>query len=408
MRRLILLTIAICISKFGFTQSDFRPGYLITTAGDTISGLVDFREGSKAHESCDYKKSETQNIVTYQPNELFGYGFVNDKFFESRKIQEKDEAPKVVFLEVLVNGIVSLYKFKSTYYMEKNREGIHQLSNESKAVVREGRNVLRHTNQHIGVMSMLLFDCVDIRPRIEKVRLNEKSLSILVEDYNKCMGGSTVTYKADKPWMKWFFGITGGMNFSQIDFDDRLVPEHLKGSYEPSKSPTMGISLDILSPRLSERISFHGDILYLTSKYHHSNTFEYSLFTRRNYVTIELQQLKLPIGFRYTFPTKTITPYLSLGLSSTIHLRSRSTWVQETQFTTYVETFKDKALEIDNDQLGFWGGFGVLKSIHRKYNAFLEVRYEQTDGIGKNTTIQHFKAISNVVNFQVIVGVRTK
>jgi hypothetical protein len=70
----------------------------------------------------------------------------------------------------------------------------------------------------------------------------------------------------------------------------------------------IGISLDVLSPRFSERISLHGDFLYLTSKYYNYSLFDNGFSAKRDYVTIELQQFKIPIGFRYTFPKRNFTP----------------------------------------------------------------------------------------------------
>src|SRR5688572_22358710 len=109
MSRLLLICIAICLSELGFAQTDFRKGFVITLQRDTISGLVNYREGANAHEICEFKKLENLNATSYRPDEIFGYGFLDDKFFESRKVQEENKSPRVAFVEVLVKGMVSLY-----------------------------------------------------------------------------------------------------------------------------------------------------------------------------------------------------------------------------------------------------------------------------------------------------------
>jgi hypothetical protein len=163
----------------------------------------------------------------------------------------------------------------------------------------------------------------------------------------------------------------------------------------------IGVSLDILSPRLSERISFHGNLLYLTSKYHKYTLFNNSSSVERNYVTIELQQIKVPIGFRYTFPKRELTPYFNAGVAGTIHLSSNSIWIQEVESNSVVYTNENESRIINNKQFGLWGGFGVLKTINSKLNAFLELRYEQTNGI------RDFGE-SKISNFQLLIGIRTK
>lgn len=407
MKRLILLIILTCLAEFSFSQTDFRKGYVITNARDTLFGLVDYREKAKAYKSCDFKASKSQNTITYEPGSIIGYGFENDKFFQSREISIKNQPSQVVFLEVIVSGPVSLFKFEDTYFIEKGNEGLQQLINEKKEVFVEGKKVLKNTNQHIGTINMLVFDCAEIRTRVQKIRLSEKDLTNLIEDYNRCKGASSITFKAKKPWTKVIIGLTGGLNVSQLGFDTNPGYEHLTGDFEVSKSPMIGASFDILSPRLSERISFHGDLLYLTSKYYNYTLYNSSSSVERNYVTIELQQLKVPIGIRYTFPKREFTPYFNAGISSTIHLSSNSKWVQEVESNSVVNTNENEALTIKNKQLGLWGGCGVLKSINNKLNAFLELRYEQTDGVVP-FSVDSQELSSKISNFQILIGIRTK
>ena len=406
MKRLILLTIAIGIAEFSFSQTDYRKGYVITNARDTLFGLVDYRVGVKAYKSCDLKSSKAQNTITYEPSNIIGYGFENDKFFQSKEVLIKDQPSRVVFFEVIVRGLVSLYKFEDTYFIEKDNNGHQQLINETKEVFVDGKIILKNTNQHIGTINMLLFDCAEIRAKVQRIRLSEKALTKLIEDYNRCKGESSVTFKAKKPWTKAMIGLAGGVNISQLNFHTGY--EHLAGNFEVSKSPMIGVSLVILSPRRNERISYQGDVLYLTSKYYNYTLYNSTFYVERNYVTIELQQLKIPIGIRYTFQQREFTPYLNAGISSTIHLSSNSKWVHEVESNSVVNTNENEALVIKNAQFGLWGGCGLLKSINSKLSAFIELRYEKTDGISKNSFDTHSDLQSKISNFQIIIGIRTK
>lgn len=407
MKRLILLIILICTAEFGFSQTDYRKGYVITNASDTIFGLVDYREKVKAYKSCDFKVSKGQNATNYEPGSIIGYGFENDKFFQSREISIKNQSSQVVFLEVIVRGLISLYKFEDTYFIEKGNDGLQQLINETKEVFVDGKKVLKNTNQHIGTINMLVFDCVEIWTKVQKTRLDEKSLANLIEDYNRCKGVPSITFKAKKPWTKVMVGVTGGFNVSRLNFETNPGYEHLAGNFEVSKSPMIGVSLDILSPRLSERISFHGDLIYLSSKYYNYSLYNSSSSVERNYVTIDLQQFKVPIGIRYTFPKRNFTPYFNIGISSSFHLGSNSKWVQEVESNNVVNTNENEALTIKSKQLGLWGGCGVSKSINNKLNAFIELRYEQTDGITP-FSVDSQGLNSKISNLQIFIGIRTK
>jgi hypothetical protein len=394
--------------EVSFSQTDYRRGYVITNTRDTLNGLVDYREGVKAHRSCDFKNSKAQPVISYEPASILGYGFQNDKFFLSKEILIKDQQAKVVFLEVLVLGLVSLYKFEDTYFIEKDTSGLLQLINESKEITVDGKKLSKNTNQHIGTINMLLFDCAELKSKIEGVKLHEKALTSLIEDYNRCKGALSIAFKAKKPWTKAGIGLTGGVNISQLSFDTAPGFEHLSGDFEISTSPTFGVSFEVKSPRLSERISFHGNLLYLISKYYNYNLFNYGSSTEINYVTIELQQLKIPVGICYTFPKRNFTPYFVLGISSTLHLGFNTNWIQEVESFNMVVTHSNEALAIKKSQFGVWGGCGLLRPISSKLNAFVEFRYEQTNGIAQNSVdpLAHFQ--SKIINFQLSIGINRK
>jgi hypothetical protein len=157
MKKLLLLTITVSLAEFSFSQTDFRKGYIITHARDTLFGLVDYREGDKAHKACDFKESKDQNAITYEPSKIVGYGFVNDKYLESREISMPGQQPKPVFLEAIVRGLISLYKFEKVFFIEGNASGLQQLVNESKEVIVDGKKVLKKTNQHVIIN--VIYNC---------------------------------------------------------------------------------------------------------------------------------------------------------------------------------------------------------------------------------------------------------
>jgi hypothetical protein len=128
----------------------------------------------------------------------------------------------------------------------------------------------------------------------------------------------------------------------------------------------------------------------------------------RNYVTIELDQVKIPVDARYTFPERKFTPYLNVGISATPNLNSKSTWLQELEGhfnDVFITQDNGEALPIKYSQLGFWGGFGVMKSLSKKLRAFAEVRYEQTNGVSyMSHRAEDLR--SKIQNFQITLGIR--
>lgn len=335
MKRLLTIAAMIAVVNVCYSQGDFRQGYVVTHAKDTIHGLVAFREGSKAFSSCIFKKSKEQEATTYGPPDIAGYGFINDRVFETRDITLRDQPPATAFLEVLVKGRVTLYRVEDVFLVQKEGGELQQLINEKQEQAKEiganeNQKYVRYTNEHIAVLNQLLFDCLETREAVSRARLVQRSLTSLIERYNECMGAPTVTFKEEKRWFHARPAVVAGYTFSKIDFDYSLEYEHLSGSFETSKSPVMGISSEFLSPRVTERFSFYVAVLYSSPKYVGYTEIPYLSGVKRHYVTIDLPQFKFPIGIRYTLPERTITPYINAGFSTTVHVNENSHWIKET------------------------------------------------------------------------------
>lgn len=402
MKGILLIVLTIGLLKSGFSQTDFRKGYVITNERDTLFGLVDYRVSSRAYQFCDFQKASSSEPVRYGPSDIAGYGYVNDKTFETREIRTKDEPSKSVFIEVLVKGLVSLYKWNDEFYVDKTSQSLQQLTNESKERMVEGKRVVIYSNQYVGTLNMLLFDCDRLKRRIETVEFYERSLTNLVRDYNRCKGTPNVTPKSDKPWVKASWGIAGGVNLSDLDFQANSpnLPR-FTGSSETSRSAVLGVSLDIFSPRKNERISFHTDVLYSAPNYHIFNsTNNNAPTTTIDNIDIALQQLKVPVGFRFLFRNKGLAPYVNMGFQLSFNLSSTSNWNREIRLNNSVLSTSNWELSISKIQFGYWGGLGAMTPISKGLSGFLEFRYERANGFSdKDFT-------SKVVSMQIIAGVK--
>jgi len=407
MKKLILLIIALSLAKLSLAQNDFREGYVISNAGDTSFGFVDYTESRQRYRVCHFKKADDQKVVTYEPSQITAFGFIDNIFFESKEVKVENQEEQRVFAEAKVKGFVSLSRFDYEYYVEKNNGGLKRLSNENQKIYVNGKTMMHRTNQHVSVLSPLLFDCVELRQRVQNVSLSEKQLIKLVEDYNKCTGNASITYEASEPHVKVRFGIAGGINISNIKFSNADGNyDYLSGSFDGSSTLIIGLSLNAFAPGVSKRFSVQGELLYSKSNY--ENSTGNANGTKTSHITIDLEQLKIPLGLRYTFPEKKITPYMNFGMSSTFNLSSSSPLTTNYKLANRIETvFTKDAVNTNDLQFGFFGGLGISKAVHKKLNLFTEIRYEWTNGIvdraGGDQSLE-----SSIQNVQITFGVRRK
>jgi hypothetical protein len=130
----------------GSAQNDFREGFIINLLQDTIRGLVDFRSNAQNYKTCRFKLG--QDVVEYTPSEIEGFGYDQDKVFTST-------VSEGTFVEVLVDGELSLYRSKSHFLLKRPGGAIHRFVHDEP---REQAGISA-ANRWLGIFKLLLNDC---------------------------------------------------------------------------------------------------------------------------------------------------------------------------------------------------------------------------------------------------------
>lgn len=385
------------------SQRDFRKGFVITNKKDTLKGFIDYREGSKKFSFCDFKQTENSAIITYLPYQIKGYGIFNNSYFESKEISTVNNSIEKVFIEILVRGKATLYKLREAFFIGKYDTIFKKLYNRQKVVTVDRKKYKRNTNRYIGILKYLLSDCSKLKGKISKILLSEKSLTKLIENYNACSNEPSMSFKEKKRWFKMHFGLFLGVNTSSMSIKPDLPTglSNFSGNFSNENSIMPGFFMNLSSPRLNERISFYTEVAFLNTTYQAFDVFNYGANTERNDISISLKQIKIPIGFRYTFPVKMITPYFTVGISNTITDVSNTSWVIEREKYNIVETSDGIPFELNSTRFGYWLGFGVKRSLVDKLNGFIEVKYEYSSG---TTYVSGLPTTYNIPNIQFLIG----
>jgi len=389
---LIAFTFFVVIANSSFCQNNFRNGFIITLEKDTIIGQVNYRSNTKNYKSCIFKSD--QKVREYFPEEIIGFGYYNDKFFSSQIIEGS-------FVEVLVLGEISLFKSQNKYHLKKDTS-VYDLESFSEEVKIDGKVGIRENNRWRGITSYLISDCINNTNNVvSKLKLEEKSLTKLVVRYNKCKGLDFTEFKARKPWIKYEYGATVGIVRSEIQCRriSRSMP-YLDDSYS-SINPSIGILLSISSPRISERIAFQSEIHFIKSSYS-SLVIINNVSTEYHDTYIDLSTLSVPLSFKYSFPAKKYGLYLQAGINYDYHLNAKSKLLSESVTGNVVNTFPERsAFEINKNQIGYWGGMGILKSYH-KFKASIAIRYFGMPALNKpgDFTASNSRILINLILFK--------
>ena len=108
------------------SQTNLKPGYVITNNGDTIRGNIDFRSNEKLSKQCDFWANGGDVKTTYKPGDIEGFRFEhNGKYFVTRRLNVTGE-PELYFAEFMVQGKMNLYCIahnSDEYYFFEREDG---------------------------------------------------------------------------------------------------------------------------------------------------------------------------------------------------------------------------------------------------------------------------------------------
>jgi opacity protein-like surface antigen len=305
-------------------------------------------------------------------------------------------------LQVLVRGAVSLYRYADEWWIEKERQGLLALVNEEREIIVNSQRVKKYTNQHLGTLNTLMFDCMEIRPELQSVSLNAPTLVSLVTRYNRCKGSDAKVFTETKSWRGYRVGIIAGLNMSTLKLTSNKEGwAHTVGTFDPSNSMAFGVTLSFRTSKTNRNYSFTGSLIYSATESNNYVVISNISYTTYNWVRVSLQELKVPLGLRYTFSNAKVSPFVNAGISATFHLSKDALWKQQYNDSGGTTIRHGTAFEIRGNQLGVWAGAGLAFSLSDKLDATLEARYELTGGISDSPGLR-----STVNNVQIFFGLR--
>jgi hypothetical protein len=361
---LLFVFLFLIISKVA-AQSDFKEGFIITISKDTLYGTIDDRANAFNYKSCRFSKDG--KVTEFTPDELLGYGIAGENFFTSQIMED-------AFVEVLVQGELSLFMHEFMFFVQKSGGEVYTLSSNEREIKKEGYSYLKKDVKWKGVLSYLISDC-KLDFRLDQIKnLNEKALTQLVLRYNECVGANAVIYKVKKPWIKAELGIIPAVTHTTLRtvvLDDRYA--YLADQYS-SIDPSVGALFAINFPRIGERIAFQTEVHYFKSSFASSVVIDESFRQHYHDTFFDFTTLSVPVALRYSFTGRNNTFFINAGGYFNHYLQT-STWLEsEIVYEHTVLKSEGVALELKDSEFGFWGGLGLFRSF-RPLSVGVTARY---------------------------------
>jgi hypothetical protein len=373
-------------------QGDFRRGYIINIKGDSIPGFVDYRTVKKSTTTCFYRVTRLGKTVRYSPAELRAFGYWLDKRYETKEVILNGHTESV-FMEALVKGQLSLYRYNHKFFIQGEKfEELPEEKIESKESVGGGSD-----KTFIGVLNSHLAEC-DLHA--DGAEYTERAITNLIQNFNRCKGQIGTAYKPDKKLTQIHINAFSGIDQSALSMDG-----YVKETFKKSLTPYFGIGIDVNAPKISDKLSLAIEAGYVEKVYHGFVQQAVSKSTTNRYdLSIDISFVKIPLALRYNFLREAATPYVKVGIVNYFALKDAEMKALKEQ-QVYNEVFTEYTTTKPNtkNQKGYWVGIGYSQIVYSRVKAFVELRYEKTDGFLGEHLINSKVTTTNV---SVMVGLR--
>jgi hypothetical protein len=319
---LLLYFSGICQIK---AQTDFKPGYIITYANDTIHGYINYSSDTL----CNFRQNENAELKYFKPTHISGFRFNNGKYFCSKDILEGKKRIKV-FLDVLVDGLTDLYCLKNRdserFFIQKSGGDLVELIANNKEYIRD--------------LKVTFSDNPRFFREINTLTYSREPLMFLVKRYNRSVSSEKNEFIVKPPMVEVKTGAFVSLNKSHLTYSDARIYDAF--NLDSWMYPSAGILVNISFPKILRILSFQ--ISGEMGKDHlYGNAYNPLNINSFDEINIYNLFIKGKAGFKFTYPRGKIRPSLFLG-GSQIHMLSKDgTRLEDSRGDQiiYINSFKE-------------------------------------------------------------------
>lgn len=294
----VYILISLFISSISFAQSDFRPGYIISSENDTLYGFIDFRSDIRNSLQCTFHSDNGEKTV-YHPFAIKGYRFTNGKYYISKWVKNQTSETVPLFVEYLVDGEKDLFYYRSTegnnYLINYNDSTLVLLPFQKKTNMKDGRYYGVQSTQHIGFLKSYFEDAPELYHQIEKIQQpGVRNLTKLTKDYHELKCSDSVCIIYNKAKNKFRMAIEPVFGYYKFKASNDFKPQY-------------GAHLYFWLPQNNENLYAKTGLLF------YSNNADIN--TETETIRSEYTYYTMPIAFEYQLPYKRIKPKFNLGMN---------------------------------------------------------------------------------------------
>lgn len=285
-----IILVFLSIAFYSNGQAELKNGYILLLNGDTIYGQINNQNYYSNSIECEFKKNNTDSIITFSPNQIKGYRFLDGKYYRSMTIPT-NKSTENVFLEYLLNGQLSMFFRQDQdgvnhYFISKDTMPLTELLYTKEIVEIDGKTYLHEKKEANGVLSYYMSDCPSIMYEVQSLKEpSHESLIKIGKKYHNlvCTDHQCIIYEK-KPKINIKLGISAGTSyfFSNTEGANKTA------------GPSGGFNFLFQRSEISERLYFGVGLLV-------------DGIIENGYL------LSMPLSINYIHPKQKLSPYASVS-----------------------------------------------------------------------------------------------
>ncbi len=382
-----------------FSQSDYREGYIIKNNHDTIYGLLDYRGNIGNSKKCSFKINTNSEKQEFLPNDLLAYRFIDGKYYISKLVKNGD-LEEHLFLEYLINGIVSIYYYRDYsgehYLIDKGDSKLYELKNEEKEVYVNDIRYFKASKEYIGMLKFAFKESPSISQKVDNISLNHKSLVNITREYHNeiCVDEECIIYEKQLPKRKSKFGPVIGLSLFSMhevyDLQGDWVNLH-NAQFGDKIIPSIGLFYKVNMPYINEKFFFQYVGTYSHLKLSSSVSYEEPIYHMNiiDVVAYSHHAFNNSFAFKYAFLKGGFRPTLHAGGFVNYFFLSDFYQSGEVTFSWGESYYKNETTESPFSKLdyGLIAGLGFTGIVFKEKEFFVDLKYQKGFGMlyGWNT-----------------------
>jgi len=382
MYKLVILFLTFLYYHHASAQSNYLPGYIIKSEGETVRGFIDFQEWRINPKKIRFKTNESEKSTVMTAETMKGFGIDNKESYVLRAVdvniapikltalttsREPIFEKKTVFLRVLVDGKANLYFLydavgKEHYFIEKNDLPAEELIYTEYFKMVKGKRIAAPFDQYKGQLNKTLSNCDKLFPLLKDAEYKRIDLMSIFETYNTCDSASDPTsIKREKVKFQVESGVLVGLGANTLNFTGTITYDLGDMDFGISPAYSFGGYLNLQGERSRGRYALRNELIYnsIGGSVHHENIQSEDVYTISD-IKLNLGYLQLNTLFRYTIPTEKIRPYINVGAGMGVVITKVNEIDRERKFYALPTNETNKALnEIKRQDFSAVAGLGI-------------------------------------------------